>query len=111
MADDYVQAPADGAGKMLQTKKNLVGANNVHAECMYLVKADGTDDPVHQVLVTDLLRGLTDPATTKVVNEVDFTWNADGTMATAVFKDVAVATLLTLTMTYTSGNLTKVLRS
>lgn len=49
MADAYVQAPPDGAGKMLQTKLNVIGVNNVHAECMYLVKADGTDNPVHQV--------------------------------------------------------------
>ena len=65
----------------------------------------------HPVAVQDLLRGLTDPAATKKVNEVDFTWNADGTVATAVYKDSGAVTLFTLTFSYATGNLTSIVRS
>lgn len=43
MTDDYVQAPADGAGKKLQTFSNVVGANTVHAEAMTPVDSAGTE--------------------------------------------------------------------
>jgi len=61
--------------------------------------------------VTDLLGGLCAPPTGTVINELDPTWNADGTIATIVYKDAAVVTLFTLTFSYTSGNITKILRS
>jgi hypothetical protein len=63
------------------------------------------------VTVNDLLRGLTDPATTKKVNEIDFTWNSDGTAATVVYKDSSAATLFTLTFNYSGGNLASIVRS
>lgn len=63
------------------------------------------------VTINDLLRGLTDPASTKKVNEIDFTWNSDGTPATAVYKDSAGATLFTLTFNYVGGNLSSIVRS
>jgi hypothetical protein len=43
MADDFVQAPADGVGKKLQTFSNVVGANTVHAEAMTPVDSTGTE--------------------------------------------------------------------
>jgi hypothetical protein len=58
-----------------------------------------------------VLSGLTDPAATKKVNQVDFTWNPDGTLATAVYKDAEGATLFTLTFNYSGGNLTGIVRS
>jgi len=48
---------------------------------------------------------------TQQVDEVDFTWNADGTLATQVFKK-AGATILTLTYTWNADKtLNKVVRS
>ena len=41
MADDYVQAPPDDTGKKLQTHKNTVGVNDVHAEAVVPVTAAG----------------------------------------------------------------------
>lgn len=41
MGDDYVQVGADGAGKKLQTKSNVVGANTVHSEAVFQVDASG----------------------------------------------------------------------
>jgi hypothetical protein len=58
-----------------------------------------------------VLSGLTDPAATKKVNQVGFTWNGDGTLATAVYKDGADATLFTLTFNYSGGNLVSIVRS
>jgi hypothetical protein len=120
MSEDVIQLNADGSGKKVRTLKRTVGSNEVHEEVHNITDGAGNVvDPRNirpltvsdTVVVQDLLRGLTDPATGKVVNEVDFTWNADNTMATAVFKDAAPATLFTLTMTYVAGNCTKILRS
>jgi len=48
---------------------------------------------------------------TQQVDEVDFTWNADKTLATQVFKK-AGATILTLTYTWNADKtLNKVVRS
>jgi len=44
MTDDYVQAPADGAGKKLQTFSNPVGVEpSVHAEAVVPVDSTGTE--------------------------------------------------------------------
>lgn len=43
MVDNYVQAPADGAGKKLQTFSNVIGADTVHAEAMTPVDSTGTE--------------------------------------------------------------------
>ena len=43
MADDYVQCPADSTGKKLQTFKNTVGANEVHAEAVTPVNSSGAE--------------------------------------------------------------------
>jgi hypothetical protein len=56
------------------------------------------------VTVTDLLRGLTDPATAKKVNEVDFTVNADDSINTIIFKDSGGITLFTLTFSWSAGS-------
>jgi len=120
MSEDVIQLNADGSGKKVRTLKRTVGPNEVHEEVHNVTDGSGNVvDPRNIralttsdiVAVQDLLRGLTDPATTKAINEIDLTWNADGTIATIVFKDAAVATLFTLTFTYTSGNVTKILRS
>lgn len=112
MSESSIGLNVDGVGKKVRTLKRTVGADEVHEEVHNVTDGAGNVvDPRKNLEVKDLLRDLTDPATTKVVNEVDFTWNADNTMATAVFKDAAVATLFTLTMSYTSGNCTKILRS
>jgi hypothetical protein len=112
MSEDIIQLNADGSGKKVRTLKRTIGTNEVHEEVHNVTDGAGAIiDPRKNVEVKDLLRGLTDPATGKVVNEVDFTWNADNTMATAVFKDAAAATLFTLTMTYVAGNCTQILRS
>jgi hypothetical protein len=43
-------------------------------------------------------------------DEIDLTYNGDGTVATAVYKSATV-TVATLTLGYTSGNLTSVVRT
>jgi len=48
---------------------------------------------------------------TQQVDEVDYTWNADGTLATKVFKKGG-STILTLTYTWNAdGTLQKVVRT
>lgn len=42
MADAIIQVGLDGAGKKLQTKENVVGANSVHSEAVFLTNDDGT---------------------------------------------------------------------
>lgn len=41
MADDYVRVPEDSTGKKLQTHKNTIGANEVHAEAVVIVDSAG----------------------------------------------------------------------
>jgi hypothetical protein len=43
-------------------------------------------------------------------DEIDLTYNVDGSVATAIYKKASV-TVATLTLGYTSGNLTSVVRS
>jgi len=43
MADDFVQANVDGAGKKLQTFSNVVGANTVHAEAVTPTTSAGAE--------------------------------------------------------------------
>ena len=42
MADAIIQVGADGVGKKLQTKENVIGANSVHSEAVFLTNDDGT---------------------------------------------------------------------
>lgn len=44
-------------------------------------------------------------------NSVEFTWNADDTMNTIVYKNRDGNTLFTLTFSYTAGNAVKIIRS
>jgi hypothetical protein len=109
--EDYVVIPPDSTGKKLRALKKNVGGNDVYDEVVAVEDGNGNIIDPRQVTVTDLLRGLTDPATGQKVNEVDLTWNADSTVATIVFKDSGAVTLFTLTFTYVSGNVMKILRS
>jgi hypothetical protein len=43
MADSYIQVAPDGAGKLMQTFLNLVGANSVHAEAVVNVNSSGVE--------------------------------------------------------------------
>jgi hypothetical protein len=102
----YVQVQPDNLGKKLQTFVNPDPQDPtelIHSEAIVVVDSAGVAIPFGGSLV--------DPAVAKRVNEIDFTWNGDGTVATAVYKDSAVATLFTLTFSYTNGNVTKILRS
>lgn len=45
MADSYIQVAADSTGKKMQTVKNTVGTDEVHAEIVVLGQTDGTLDP------------------------------------------------------------------
>ena len=60
---------------------------------------------------SSVLSELTSAPTNKKVMKVEFTWNADVTLATAVYKDSAGVTLFTLTFNYSGGNLTGIVRS
>ena len=42
MADAIIQVGADGVGKKLQTKENVIGINSVHSEAVFLTNDDGT---------------------------------------------------------------------
>jgi hypothetical protein len=99
MSDSHVQVQPDSTGKKLHTFLN----GDIHSEAVAIVDPAGIAVPFGG--------GLTDPAVTKRVNEIDFTWNGDGTVATAIYKDSGAVTLFTLTFSYTNGNVTKILRS
>ena len=60
---------------------------------------------------SSVLSELTSAPTNKKVAKVEFTWNPDGTLATAVYKDSAGVTLFTLTFNYSGGNLAGIVRS
>jgi hypothetical protein len=60
---------------------------------------------------SSVLSELTSAPANKKVAKVEFTWNADVTLATAVYKDSAGVTLFTLTFNYSGGNLTSIVRS
>jgi hypothetical protein len=60
---------------------------------------------------SSVLSELTSAPANKKVMKVEFTWNADVTLATAVYKDSAGVTLFTLTFNYSGGNLTGIVRS
>jgi len=60
---------------------------------------------------SSVLSELTSAPANKKVARVEFTWNADVTLATAVYKDSAGVTLFTLTFNYSGGNLTGIVRS
>ena len=109
--EDYVEVPPDSTGKKLRALKRNVGGNDVYDEVVAVEDGSGNIIDPRQVTVTDLLRGLTDPATSKKVNAVAFTWNGDGTVATVVYKDSVGATLFTLTFTYSGGNIASIVRS
>ena len=64
-----------------------------------------------QVTVNDLLNGLTDPPTGTVVGQIGFTWNADQTVATMLYRDGGGILLFTLTFTYVAGNVTNIVRT
>jgi len=55
-------------------------------------------------------QGLT--TSVEKVNEIDFTLNADGSVATSIYKDITGATLFTLTFNYNdAGDVTSIVRS
>jgi hypothetical protein len=91
------------------------------SEKIVLENPDGSTGQLHtdgngNLLVSpaNILGSLTAPPVGKVINSIAFTWNADGTLATAVFKDNASPTpniLFTLTFGWTSGQLTSIVRS
>jgi len=58
-----------------------------------------------------VLSELTSAPANKKVAKVEFTWNADVTLATAVYKDSGGVTLFTLTFNYSGGNLAGIVRS
>lgn len=62
-------------------------------------------------ILAQLSTGLTNPVTGKKVNQVDFTWNADGSINTIIFKETGGATLFTLTFSYSAGNVISIVRS
>lgn len=41
MGDDNIQLGPDGTGKKLQTKSNVIGADTVHSEAVFIVDASG----------------------------------------------------------------------
>lgn len=53
---------------------------------------------------------LTEPQKGRTVSHIDFTWNADGTVATMMFYD-GVMPIFTLTFTYVAGNVTNIVRT
>ena len=60
---------------------------------------------------TAVLSGIADPATTKKVNELNMILNADGTVASIVYRDVTPATLFTLTFSYPDATHINIVRS
>jgi hypothetical protein len=124
MSEGYVQAPPDGPGKKLRTIKDTVDGVEVHSEVMSIadpttvgrmlvIDANGKIgvSSLPTATVADMLRGLVDPPTTKKVNEVNLTLNADGTVATIVFRDAVPAVLFTLTLSYPDATHINIVRS
>jgi hypothetical protein len=71
MGDDYVQAPADGAGKKLQTFSNVVGANTVHSEAMTPVSSTGTELALATEATLATVHGHVDSIDAKMVSGTD----------------------------------------
>jgi len=80
MADDYVEVQ-EGSGKKLQTKKNTIGANDVHAEAVVIVAPDGTS-PTYDHAVFDAAASgdLVAAVATKSVKVHGLTIQAQGTV-------------------------------
>jgi hypothetical protein len=53
---------------------------------------------------------LTEPQKGRMISQIAFTWNVDGTVATMVYYDGNMP-IFTLTFTYVAGNVTNIVRS
>lgn len=57
MGDSYVQVPADGVGKKLQSFENVIGANTVQAEAITLVDSTGAETVLATETTVDTVHG------------------------------------------------------
>jgi len=91
MSDSYIQVPPNSTGEKLQSYKNTVGANSVHAEAMVIASTLGVPIPDNEW--DEIQLGYT------------------GLNLTTVTFKKATATIVTLTLAYTGNRLDSVVKS